>query len=68
MSQVDVGSTILMRMLASHDAIEQSVATAGVTGEVNVVASWTPCRLLVWSTDWTGDADVAKVVSGVHVC
>ena len=68
MSQVHVGSPILMRMLASRHAIAQSVAKAGVAGEVNVVASWTPCRLLVWSPDRTRGADMEKVVSEAVVC
>lgn len=56
-----------MRKLASMDTIERCVAAAGVTGEVDVVASWTPCCLLVWSTDTTGTGDVGKVVSRVVV-
>ena len=56
-----------MRILASKDVIERLVAAAGVTGEVGVVASWSPCRLLVWSTDTNGTDDVGKVVSRVVV-
>ena len=52
-----------MRTLAFNASIDKCVAVAGVTGEVNVVASWKPCRLLVWSTDSAGDNDVGKVVS-----
>ena len=66
-TQVSVYSPILMRTLASTDAIERCVAAAGVTGEVDVIASWSPCRLVVWSTDVTGTDDVGKVVSRVIV-
>lgn len=52
-----------MRTLALNASIDKCVAAAGVTGEVNVVALWKPCRLLVWSTARTGDDDVGKVVS-----
>lgn len=65
--QVSVDSPILMRMLASRRDIAQSVATAGVAGIVNVVATWNPCRLLIWSRNSgrTGVEAVEKLVSNL---